>query len=146
MNWGKSVALAFVLFAIMIIGLVVVCVKQDVNLVAEDYYKQEIAYQDRIDEIQNAKQMETKIQFVLNKKEHMANLVFPKEAGQEDLHGEIHFFRPSDASMDRKVVLALDLNGQQQIDISKLFPGYWKMQLSWTANGKRFFEEKSFMY
>ena len=44
MNWGTWIALSFVLFALFIGALVVVCVRQDINLVALDYYKQEIDY------------------------------------------------------------------------------------------------------
>jgi len=146
MNWGKGVALGFVLFAIMIIGLVVVCMKQDVSLVAKDYYRQEIAFQDRIEEIQNARQMKKQVRFVLNKQKQAASLIFPMEKGYTNHQGEIHFFRPSDSSMDQRIAVALDENGEQHLDLSQLPPGFWKLQLSWTANGKRFFEEKSFMY
>ena len=57
MNWGKSIILAFVLFAGFIATLVVVCVREDISLVSKDYYKEELLYQDQIQRLNNASQL-----------------------------------------------------------------------------------------
>ena len=53
MNWGNWIAVSFVCFALFIGTLVVICVRQDISLVAPDYYKQELNYQKQIDRNQN---------------------------------------------------------------------------------------------
>jgi len=53
MNIGKWIVVAFVLFAAFIGTLVVVCVRQDVSLVSRDYYRQELAYQNQIQRLNN---------------------------------------------------------------------------------------------
>ena len=45
MNWGKSIVLAFVLFAVFIGVLVAVCVREDISLVSRNYYNEELDYQ-----------------------------------------------------------------------------------------------------
>jgi hypothetical protein len=54
MNWGKSIILAFVLFAVFIGVLVTVCVRQDISLVSRDYYDEELDYQSKMDGARNA--------------------------------------------------------------------------------------------
>ena len=53
MNWGYKIVVAFVIFAAFIGTLVGICVNQDISLVAKDYYRQEIAYQEQIDRMAN---------------------------------------------------------------------------------------------
>ena len=60
MNWGKSIVLAFVLFAIFIGVLVTVCVRQDISLVTRDYYKEDLDYQSQMDRERNAEQLSEK--------------------------------------------------------------------------------------
>ena len=58
MNWGNKIAIAYSSFVIFMVILVISCVKQNgIFLVSEDYYKQEIQYQDRIDNISNTRQL-----------------------------------------------------------------------------------------
>jgi len=60
MNWGTGIVIAFVCFAGVLATIVTISMKQDVGLVAKDYYKQEIAYQDQIDRKTNYNQLERK--------------------------------------------------------------------------------------
>ena len=53
MNWGTKITLSFIAFVGIIITMVVISMRQDISLVAKDYYVQEIAYQDQIDRIRN---------------------------------------------------------------------------------------------
>ncbi len=54
MSWGNKIAIAYSLFVVLMITLVTMCIKQkDIFLVSDDYYKQEIEFQDRIDKNNN---------------------------------------------------------------------------------------------
>ena len=44
---------AFVFFALFIGTLVTICVRQDITLVTKEYYKEELAYQEQIDRMNN---------------------------------------------------------------------------------------------
>ena len=138
MNWGHKIVLTFVVFVAIIISMVTISMRQDVSLVAPDYYKQEIAYTDQMNKLENALSLgenapqivyeHTKRQFVITSKEL--------------IDGELHFYRPSDASKDIKVSLSLD--GQPKtVDASEMISGLWKVKLSWEKAGKSYFAEKN---
>lgn len=55
MNWGRGIAIFLVLFIGFISTLAVVLMRTSTDLVAEDYYLQEIKYGDEITAQQNAK-------------------------------------------------------------------------------------------
>ena len=55
MNWGKGIAVFLVLFIGFISTLAVILMRTSSDLVAEDYYLQEIKYGDEITAQQNAK-------------------------------------------------------------------------------------------
>ena len=140
MNFGNWITVAFLAFAAIIISLVVVSMRQDVSLVAADYYQQEIAYQGRIDELTNANAQQS-IEVSRKAGEDQLMLTF-SEAGS-GVTGEVHMYRPSDASLDKSLPLVLDESGTFRIDTSALKKGLWKMKITWKADGKSYFEEKT---
>ncbi|MCB9190933.1 MAG: FixH family protein [Flavobacteriales bacterium] len=54
MGWGTRITLFYGSFVAFMLFMVVMAVQQDFDLVADNYYEQEIAYQDRIDQMNNA--------------------------------------------------------------------------------------------
>lgn len=136
MNWGKSILLFYSLFVIALLAMVYFSFTQDVNLVAEDYYQQEIAYEDQITRIKNTESLVEKPTVVL--KNTYVEITFPKDLNPK---GVVLFFRPSDSSKDRRVPLALGANGTQQIDFSTQLAGLWKAKLTWKQGEKEYYQE-----
>ena len=62
MSWGKGIAIALTVFILFIATLVTIIIRQKVDLVSEDYYTQEINYQQEIDGI-NAGNNELELSF-----------------------------------------------------------------------------------
>ena len=52
-NWGTKIIISFVLFGAFILYMVVQAFMMDFDLVSENYYQDELAFQDRIDEKAN---------------------------------------------------------------------------------------------
>lgn len=140
MNWGRSIVLAFVLFATLIVTMVSISMQHDVNLVAHNYYEEELAYQDQIDRIQNFETLRDKP--TIEKSGNLIVLSFPSELANHIETGEIHFFRPSDHRVDRKIEVKLDSDFRQLISVSAFSKGLWRAKLSWTAGNKEYFSEK----
>ena len=140
MNWGHGIIAAFALFVGYILYLVTGCLNEEVGLVADDYYAQEVAYQDRIDHTNNARAVKNDITIV-----HNANQViieFPEEWQKVLEQGEVHFFRPSDQSLDLKLPLSLDGNGQFRVNSGSFKSGRYEVKLSWTTEGKGYYVAK----
>ncbi len=137
MNWGTGIVIAFTCFVAVIVSLVVISMRQNISLVDKDYYVQEIAYQDQIERINNKNEMSQKPEI---KKENGTIIIALHD---RDLTGEIHFFRPSDASLDKKYVLQLDEAGIQQFSAFDFEKGLWKIKVNWNKNGKEYYSEHS---
>lgn len=140
MNWGHKIAMVYGGFALFVIGLVVFCMRQtDIHLVSKEYYKEEIAYQNQIDQLQNAQRRQTRLQFNYEPKAQAVNVVLPTPS--VDVKGEVIFFRPSDARQDWRIPLQLH-EGTQSIPVGSLTKGPWKVKIHWLEGGKEFLEEQ----
>jgi hypothetical protein len=140
MNWGHGVMSAFILFAGYIIALVTGCFQQNIDLVAEDYYAQEVVYQSRIDDINNAKPFADQI--VISQNQAGVSIQFPAGLANLINNGSIQFFRPSDASMD--IMLNLDqlVDGQLILPMAKFTGGRYEVHIQWDVQDQGYFLKK----
>lgn len=136
MNWGKGIFIFYSLFVIAILWVVVFSFSVDVNLVSNDYYQQEIAYESQIERIKNTDTLAEKPTIVL--KSNFVELTFPANLKPK---GTILFFRPSDSSQDRRIAIALGANGKQQVDFSTQEGGKWIAKLTWSQDEKEYYQE-----
>ena len=139
MNWGLRIVLSFVAFMAFILVMVYQALRDDVNLVAENYYQQEIEFQDQIDRINNARKLSTAVDMTIDKSTMQAIFQFP---GSLAVAGEYHFFRPSDHTLDQKISIELDSRMTQRIAIGHLRRGLWKVKIQWRDGETEYFEEK----
>lgn len=141
MNWGKWIIVAFVLFVAFMGILVYRSLNQEFHLVAEDYYEQEIAYQERIDEMENALELDELPAVEYQRSNGIAVLRFPESILSDPIKGKINFYRPSDATLDVVIEIDLDENGVQYIDLKPLKAGNWKVGLAWTSSDTDYYHE-----
>lgn len=133
MNWGNKIAVVFSLFVVLVITMVTISFNQDVNLVAENYYEEEIAYQGHMNKVTNALDWEKSIK--IEQRDDIIYLYF-EEA--DEVTGEITFFRPSDSKMDFKV----KLQEENLVPVEKLQAGVWQVDLSWEKDGVGYHKEE----
>ena len=139
MNWGYKILILYLSFVGFIITFVVLAMMQtDIQLVAKDYYKKEIAYQEEIDKMRNVNQLNGAFNFNYLPDNQIIDLSFPKNVQQ----GEITFFRPSDAKKDFKLPLQSDNSGKQMFSTSKMDKGRWIVKINWNAEGKDYYAER----
>lgn len=132
-NWGTKIALVFIAFCGFMIFLVVKTFQQDIALVSDDYYLEEIKYQDRIDEINGAASLDYQVEVLQSSEYVEAN--FP--AGSS-IAGQIHFYRPDNERFDRK----FEFEGNAKVKKSELVAGRYKMKIHWTDSEKDYYAEK----
>ncbi|EON77224.1 hypothetical protein ADIS_2304 [Lunatimonas lonarensis] len=137
MDWGKGIVLTFVAFATIMISMVTICMKQDdLHLVTKNYYEEEIKYQEHIDRVDNAAALGLDA-FTFDSRSKAVDLHLPVGA-----KGELHLFRPSDARLDKKLALEIVDDASRYVDLKDLKPGYWRVKLTWSAEGKSYFQEE----
>jgi|GEM_PF-96885 len=136
LNWGHKLALAYIGFVAFMVGLVVLAFQQKFDLVADDYYAQEIAYQGRIDQMDKARQKAYVVSFS-QEGEQMA-VAFPTVASQVKLH----FFRPSDEKLDLKETSAR-VDSTFTFPLNTLTAGKYIAKVEWQADGETYYQEET---
>ena len=136
MNWGARIAIGYGAFVVFMLALVFLAFRQDFDLVAEDYYEQEIAYQDRIDQMNSAIEDGQKVKVI--KTENGYDLLFSDAANDV----KVHFFRPSDDTKDLLVNEA-SVDSVISIGSEQLISGKYLVKVEWTINKKVYFQEET---
>lgn len=139
MSWGIKITVLYTGFVILISSMVIISSSNKSELVATDYYEQELNYQQRIDAITHEKKLKVTIDYQLM--DTCMVLRFPGAEMAKDFTGEIVFFRPSDASRDLRLKLVFDPHGEQTISKRSLHKGIYKMCLSWKNNSTTYYKE-----
>lgn len=140
MNWGIRITLLYACFVALIVSMVIIASGSKSELVAKDYYAQELNYQQRIDAIANEKALAESVMHELDAEG--VTLFYPLTERQSDFSGEVIFFRPSDSSKDVKIKLEFDGKGRLFVSKNILSKGLYKMCISWHNKGKNFYKEE----
>jgi hypothetical protein len=119
------------------------CNRHPADLVAPDYYEQELGYQAHLDCVHNARQSPRPASVVYDPERQLIRIVLPLNAGPGTASGSIQLYRPSAADQDRFFKLDLDAEGVQTLDAATLAPGLWKVRASWTVESQGYFLDQS---
>ena len=138
MNWGKSILLAFVLFAALMAALVTICMRQHIGLVTTDYYADELKYQEQIARIRNADSLVVKPEIRRD-----GNYLIVRFDGFSEMQkGDLKLFRPSDPTLDRQFTFPPATGVQRYLSVDGLRKGMYRAKMQWTIRGKQFFFEQ----
>lgn len=140
MSWSIRITILYVGFVALILTLVYMANHQKVELVSEDYYKQELAFQDQIDHSQNStdlKEQPSVIPSVNGVEVH-----FPNSMNADSISGKILFLRPSDATLDKEIELH-PYNSELQIADAGFKTGLYQVKMNWSDGRKKYYNEYS---
>lgn len=140
MNWGWKIALGYSAFVVFMLALVIGATQQEFHLVKPNYYEAEVAYEQQIIKIRNARALPQAVQIEWEAEEQALLLAFPSMG---EIQGEVVLYRPDDAKADRKLRLSPDAEGVQRIPLAGLKPGLWRVKLDWEAAQKGYYQEKT---
>lgn len=140
-NWGIGMAVLYCSFAIFILALVVFSVSNPVDLVEDNYYEQELLYQDQVNRIRRTKALPVGLRVHYTAVRHQITVSFPTQFS-ESTEGTITLFRPSDSRLDHVIDLKLNDNAEQVIDSELMTPGMWRLIVRWTSDGQEYYDEE----
>jgi hypothetical protein len=140
MNWGHSIIIVFSLFAVGIITMVTKSMRAHVEMVSNDYYGDELKYQEVIDGRKQAQLLSAPVQIAQS--DDQIQVTFPPEMQHTPLSGKIYFYKAADSRQDVTVPLRAGVEGTVAISKQKLSKGDYQVQLEWDANGKHYFQEE----
>ena len=130
-NWGTGIVIAFVLFIGFIMYFIItmsVDDSYDHDLVTEDYYKEELKYQETIDKEANAKKLIKNVNW--EKTEEGIRINFPENLELKEITGKVFLYRPSDKQLDMEVPISLSKH-YLLIPDDRLLDGRWNIHVDW---------------
>lgn len=138
MNFGKWIVVSFISFALFISVLVVVCVRQDVNLVSKNYYQEELVHGEKMEQIRNTNLLDEQPDIKVNG--NQIELQFKRMHEVEN--GQMLFMRPSDAGLDQVFEVGSSEGTVVRFDANDFEVGQYRARFKWTMEGKDYFFEK----
>jgi len=138
--WPLGIVLAFAIFIAGMATAVAIAITHRDTMVSENYYEQELRFQDQINAAARAKISGATI--VHDASVRKVNVRLPASPAAEKTSGTIEFYRPAAAELDRTFPLVLKADGTQSLDVSNLAAGSWIVRLRWTAGGQDFYLEQ----
>ncbi|RZS99688.1 FixH family protein [Aquimarina brevivitae] len=142
-NWGTGIVIAFVCFISFILFFVVRMNTEDKyshDLVTDDYYKKELAFQDEINALKNANSLSTNVTLIEEK--GALRILFPYNNNVDVISGYVDFYRPSDKKLDFKLPIRLS-ESAMVIPTKHLAAGRWDITISWQIEDEKFLIKKS---
>ncbi|MEW6772763.1 MAG: FixH family protein [Bacteroidota bacterium] len=121
MNWGHKITLAFILFAVFILYMVSKMMQTKVDLVEEDYYAKELAFQDKINQSQNLSALGDSAVMVYQ----YENEIIVEWKKSFPIKGQLWFYYPSNNAFDKVFSIK-----------NKLSDNYWKMSKNQLHKGR----------
>ena len=141
--WPTTIIGFFALFISGVIAFVVFASQQRMDLVRPDYYAEELRFQPQPERIGRTAPVHSQMSVADDLARHSITVQLPPTHAGHALAGHIHFYRPSDARLDRSVPLAADARGWQSVDARPLLPGLWKVRISWRLEGHDYFYDQT---
>ena len=139
-NWGTGIVIALVVMIGGMIFLVSIAIRQDYDLVDNDYYQKSVNYQQHIEEVKNTEALPEKIR--LEQTDDSIRLTFPKLSAISDYSGNIHFYSPVEEKRDETIKLKLTDNYSQSIALKSLKSGRYTVKIDWSANKVSYYQEE----
>jgi hypothetical protein len=139
MNWGYRILTIYIIFIAGILFLVFKASSQNQDLVAADYYEQELKFQERIDETSRANALSASIDVKVC--EQSLLIAFPAELKGVAVNANILLYCSADKKKDwartastSSAAISLPLAPGQQ--------GVYDAKITWTANDIRYYSEQ----
>ena len=136
-NWGHGIVVAFVLFCTFIVYIVIRGFQQNIDLVSDTYYLDELDFQNRMDQKSNLANSGLSLELTQGKEN--IQILFPEAFRASK--GTIHFYHPDRAIFDKQYTLALNDSNIQLINKGDLIKGHFKVKVNWEVGETAFFQE-----
>ncbi|MCB0520071.1 MAG: FixH family protein [Lewinellaceae bacterium] len=140
LNWGSGIAIFYSSFVIVMVAMVFYSKSFDSSLVVDNYYEQDLQYQQHINKLHNSQALPQDLTIKEDRQGKIVSLQFPQ--GFEKLGGEIQFYRADDKSKDFKLKVNVDEKGTQLVSAKNLLPGRWTVKVDWEGDGRLFYKEE----
>ena len=138
-NWGHKLTLGFLAFAGMIIYMVIQSMNTHYDLVSNEYYKEELQYQQVIDGTSRANQLSSQI--TVTQAGNQLIIQLPNEMQHTTVTGSLLFYSADNSKKDKTITLQTNEQAMQTMDSRAFIPGKYTVKIRWQNNGEQYFTE-----
>jgi hypothetical protein len=131
MGWGKRITLVYVGFVALIVTMVVISMRQKVDLVSKDYYAKELNYQSDINKMSNAKALKSPLKCSLVN--NTIEVIFPEEHADKSIEAKAFIYKPSDNKSDKELDFTTEV-GRYVISTEGFVKGMYKIKVDWKVD------------
>ncbi|GGZ83136.1 FixH family protein [Algibacter mikhailovii] len=145
-NWGTGIVFAFIGFISFILYFIITMMTDERfehELVSEDYYADELKYQDDIDKLNHAKSLSENIAY--HRSSAGLTINFPENLDYKSITGKVFLYRPSNKQLDFETAISLS-NSYLLIPDNRLVDGRWNIKIDWQYKGKSYLFKESITY
>ena len=138
-HWGHAIFIFFVFYIGALAFVMFQTTQVNHNLVVDDYYAQDLAYQGKYDKIENAGRDNKTISPSWNQLKKEFIVVFDSNQSKQ---GVIILYNPTNKFKDQRMPFHDIVNDTVIFENIVLSPGRWKVQSDWSENGVAYYLEQ----
>ena len=137
-SWGHGIVIALGSFIAFILFMIFLFPngQQNSEMITENYYEEELAYQKIIDAKNNADLLPEKPKY--NQDQSGIKVIFPEDINNGNSKFTIDLHRADDQKLDVKREITLDAKNTLFIPANILVKGNYVLRTMWTTNNKNF--------
>lgn len=141
LNWGNSILIFFILFLSLGFAFIIFSLRQNNDLVTDDYYEKGADYMTEINTDQRSAIFMDSIH--ISQDDNHVIIAFSHDLTKQCEKFHIYFFRPSDKRLDYR----MDFPSEALLRVKKtnLVHGRYSLQISWEKDSKSYLIEKDLM-
>jgi hypothetical protein len=139
-NWGYKIMLIYTVFVLGILTMVFLSAKENRDLVSENYYAEEIAYQKLIDQSSKTAALSAPVELMLSA--HQLIIQLPKEFYGLKTNGEWTLYYAADKARDIAGNIHSE-NGKYSIAIPTDATGHYLFKMHWKVDNREYYFEKN---
>ena len=135
LNWGNGLIIFFLIFFIWVFSFVFFAMRQNNDLVSDDYYQKGAKYTDQININQRSLAYQDSIQ--ISTTGNQVQIALSKGLVKSTDTIQVYFFRSSDKTKDRRLRFKA-AESPFLIDSKQLIHGRYQVYLSWSLKNENY--------
>lgn len=141
-NWGHGITLTLILFGALMFTMVYKSSQQRIDLVTEDYYNTEDAYQKRMHRKQRGQALAGTFEVARNA--NGIQIILPDGLESSMIEGTVYFYNPTDKRLDFERPLQAQQH-LQQVEMPEIAGGRWTVKVDIPGDSGYYFEQNIFL-
>ncbi|WP_417609408.1 FixH family protein [Owenweeksia hongkongensis] len=143
-NWGTGIALTLVLFAMLMGFMVYKAMQQDFDLVSEEYYADELVYQDIINQKTNALKLDGRAK--LQMMDEQVFLMLPADLDGKIKSFEVQMYHEQEADNDFNFEKKSTTENQFAVPFKTVSTGKWIAKVKLNCEGVDYYFDPEIVF